>query len=129
MKTTSTHSVHCAVRERLSNTNLSKKTYFTISKCRQDHTVHRQQQRKPGKYGKSQKSPEGDNRAMSASHVHTNMTPDVYLQVLGKTDLKEDEKLPHTIMSHWKIINDQSNFPKECSRGRKCMATMKPSSL
>ena len=60
--------------------------------------------------GTSQKSHECDNRTKSEHRAHTDMTPDDYLQVLESTDLKENEKLPHTSMSHWKIVNDQSNF-------------------
>ena len=46
------------------------------------------------------------------------MTPDDYLQVLESTDLKDNEKLPHTIMSHWKIVNDQSHFSKRVQQGK-----------
>ena len=118
MKTTSTHSVHCAVRERLSNTNLSKKNLQSqnvgrITQCTANNKESQENR------GKSQKSHEGDNRTKSESRAHTDMTPDDYLQVLESTDLKDNEKLPHTIMSHWKIVNDQSKFFQTSAAGKR----------
>ena len=58
-----------------------------------------------------QKPNDGKGRLQSNCHFQTDMSPADYLDALDQTDLMENEKLPSSIMSHWKIVNDQTNFP------------------
>ena len=67
--------------------------------------------------GRLQKPNDGKSRSQSTRHFPTDMSPDDYMEILDRTDLRENEKLPPSIMAHWKIVNDQTNFSERVKQG------------
>ena len=66
-----------------------------------------------GKFGKSH---EGD-QPPSKYKIKADVTPSDYLQIISRTELKDEEKLPCSIMTQWKAANDQDNFSKRIHQG------------
>ena len=80
--------------------------------------MHRQITRRQEITGEDVKTPsDGKSRSQSTRHFPTDMSPDDYMEILDRTDLRENEKLPSSIMSHWKIVNDQTNFSRRVNQG------------
>ena len=66
-----------------------------------------------GNFGKSH---EGD-QPPSKNKIQTDVTPSDYLQIISKTELRDEEKLPCSMMTQWKAANDQDNFSKRIHQG------------
>ena len=66
--------------------------------------------------GKQSKSHDGGTKA-NFNKIRTDMTPDDYIEVIETKELVPECKLPHGIMSKWKVANDTENFTKRIKQG------------
>ena len=66
--------------------------------------------------GQNSKSHEGD-RAPNPNKINTNVTPGDYLQTIQCSTLKDEEKLPHYVVSDWKRSNGRETFTRRINQG------------